>query len=98
MPRSPNASPQTQAVLQALAHSHPTWTHGYDLSKATDLKSGTLYPILRRLHDAGLLDARWEESPIAGRPPRHIYQLTAKGLAVAREKDRPAQRLKGALT
>lgn len=98
MPRSPYASPQTQAVVQALSRSHPTWTHGYDLSKATGLKSGTLYPILRRLHDGGLLDARWEESPIAGRPPRHIYQLTAQGLEVARAKAQPAHSVTGALT
>lgn len=83
MPRSPNISPQTQTVLHALVQAHPGWTHGYDLSRATGLKSGTLYPILRRLHDQGLLDARWEDSPVAGRPPRHIYHLTPGGLELA---------------
>jgi PadR family transcriptional regulator, regulatory protein PadR len=83
MPRTSNTSPQTQTVLQALSRTHPAWTHGYDLSKVTDLKSGTLYPLLRRLHDQHLLDARWEDSPVPGRPQRHIYQLSESGLALA---------------
>jgi PadR family transcriptional regulator, regulatory protein PadR len=83
MPRASNSSPQTHTVLQALRRTHPAWTHGYDLSKATDLKSGTLYPILRRLHDQRLLDARWEDNPVVGRPPRHIYQLSESGLELA---------------
>ena len=83
MPRTSNSSPQTQTVLQALRRTHPAWTHGYDLSKVTDLKSGTLYPILRRLHDQNLLDARWEDSSVAGRPQRHIYQLSERGLVAA---------------
>ncbi len=85
-------------MLNQLARSHPAWTHGYDLSKATDLKSGTLYPILRRLHESDLLDAEWEPSPHPGKPPRHIYRLSEAGLRFARE--RRAQSvpvLKGAL-
>lgn len=83
MPRAPNSSLQTHTVLHALLQTHPTWKYGYDLSRVTHLKSGTLYPILRRLHEQGLLSARWEESPIEGRPPRHIYQLTETGQALA---------------
>jgi PadR family transcriptional regulator, regulatory protein PadR len=86
MPRTPNTSIQTYTVLHALLQTHPTWKYGYDLSKATSLKSGTLYPILRRLHEQGLLSASWEENPIAGRPPRHIYQLTPQGLQVANSR------------
>lgn len=99
MPRTPNISPQTRAVLAALLDTHPAPVHGYDLSKATALKSGSLYPILRRLHEQGLLDARWEESPTLGKPPRHLYSLTPKGLEAARERQGGAIRhLKGALT
>lgn len=87
MPRPNNISPQTRALLEQLAASHPAWAHGYDLSKATDLKSGTLYPILRRLHDAELLDAEWEPSPHLGKPPRHIYRLSEAGLRLARERE-----------
>ena len=38
---------------------------------------GTLYPILTRQKNAGLLTYRWEESPQG--PPRKYYKLTAKG-------------------
>ena len=38
---------------------------------------GTLYPILTRLKNAGLLTYHWEESPQG--PPRKYYKLTAKG-------------------
>ena len=99
MPRSPYSSPHTQAVLQTLLAAHPSPSYGYDLSKATGLKSGTLYPILQRLHAGGHLNAEWEDSPHPGKPPRHIYTLTEEGLRLAREKKEqaPARRLKGAL-
>jgi len=38
---------------------------------------GTLYPLLTRLKDAGLLTYRWEESRSG--PPRKYYKLTAVG-------------------
>ena len=41
------------------------------------LKEGTLYPILTRQKNAGLLTSRWEESPQG--PPRKYYSLTDKG-------------------
>ena len=38
---------------------------------------GTIYPILSRQKNAGLLTYRWEESPQG--PPRKYYSLTDKG-------------------
>lgn len=38
---------------------------------------GTLYPLLMRLKNAGLLTYRWEES--TGGPPRKYYALTPDG-------------------
>jgi len=38
---------------------------------------GTLYPLLTRLKNAGLLSYRWEESKSG--PPRKYYQLTEIG-------------------
>lgn len=38
---------------------------------------GTLYPLLTRQKNAGLLSYRWEESPQG--PPRKYYTLTQKG-------------------
>jgi DNA-binding PadR family transcriptional regulator len=84
MPRPPNISAQTRAVLAALLVHSSAWRHGYDLARETGLKSGTLYPLLARLADQGLLEAEWRPSLTPGRPPRHAYRLTAEGVALAR--------------
>ena len=76
-------SKQTLSVLAALSAQASQWSHGYALAKETRLKSGTLYPILIRLADRGLVEARWQDEPHPGRPRRHLYRLTADGLAVA---------------
>lgn len=46
---------------------------------------GTLYPLLTRLKNQGLLNYRWEESPQG--PPRKYYSLTAKGRDILAEMD-----------
>lgn len=89
MPRMPNTSPQTVALLKALLSSRRQWRHGYDLAGETQLKSGTLYPLLMRLADQGLLESRWETDG-ATRRPRHVYQLTAQGVVVAKAQIRNA--------
>ena len=76
-------SPQTLAVLAALSGQPSAWQHGYALARETGLKSGTLYPILIRLADRGLVEACWQDEPVPGRPRRHLYRLTADGLASA---------------
>lgn len=82
-PRS-EFSAQTLSVLAALMREPSQWQHGYEMAQETGLKSGTMYPILIRLSDRGLLEASWEEEPAPGRPRRHLYRLTPDGLAVAR--------------
>lgn len=82
MARSRAFSPQALKALAVLADAGLEWRHGYDITAQSGLKSGTLYPLLIRLETAGQLEARWEESPIAGRPPRHVYRLTEAGLAL----------------
>jgi DNA-binding PadR family transcriptional regulator len=77
-------SAQTLALLGALEEDPTVWRHGYELAKETGLKSGTLYPVLIRLADRGLVEARWEDEQPAGRPRRHLYRLTPDGLAAAR--------------
>ncbi|MGD0241117.1 MAG: PadR family transcriptional regulator [Streptosporangiaceae bacterium] len=76
-------SAQTLSVLAALSQQPSEWQHGYALAKQTELKSGTLYPILIRLADRGLVEACWQDEPQPGRPRRHLYRLTAAGLASA---------------
>jgi DNA-binding PadR family transcriptional regulator len=76
-------SAQTLSVLAALCDQPSQWQHGYALAKMTGLKSGTLYPILMRLADRELVEACWQDEPQPGRPRRHLYRLTAAGLASA---------------
>lgn len=73
----------TLDVLGALLESPSSWQYGYDLSRRTGLKSGTLYPILMRLAERGWLEARWEFDDASGRP-RHVYRLTGDGRRRAR--------------
>src|SRR2546425_970117 len=77
-------SAQTLAVLAALVAEPSAWRHGYDLARETGLKSGTLYPILGRLADRGIVQACCE----AGQVPAGWARLRwlAGGLwLVARE-------------
>jgi PadR family transcriptional regulator len=71
---------QTALVLEALAAGRH---HGWDIMDATDLPSGTVYPILRRIEDEGLVRARWERESEARReqrPARRYYELTVAGV------------------
>ena len=79
----PNQSLQTRALLRTLLDQPLQWRHGYELSKATKLQSGTLYPLLIRLSDQGFLESKWVEPATPGKPPRHSYRLTASGNALA---------------
>ena len=47
---------------------------------------GTLYPLLTRQKNAGLLSYRWEESPQG--PPRKYYELTELGKIYLKELDK----------
>lgn len=84
MTRSRTLSPQARAVLAGLLAAAGDWRHGYDLARAAGVKSGTLYPLLIRLEAQGYLEAEWQP-PEPGRPPRHAYRLTARGIAFARD-------------
>jgi PadR family transcriptional regulator PadR len=85
MARKPNNSVQTRKLVSAMLRQPRAWQYGYELSKQTGLKSGTLYPLLIRLSDQGLLESKWQEPERPGKPPRHAYKLTSTGLAFARE-------------
>jgi PadR family transcriptional regulator, regulatory protein PadR len=65
-----------EVLLQQPGERH--W--GYDLSRQTQVKSGSLYPILRRMLAAGWLSDGWEDPMLVqGRPPRRFYVLTTPG-------------------
>ncbi len=84
MKRDRRPSEQTVAVLRSWAGAAADWRYGYDLCLELGLKAGTLYPILMRLADRGLLETAWEVEPAPGRPPRHLYRLTGEGVATVR--------------
>jgi len=81
--RNRRPSAQTTAVVLALAERPTAWRYGYELCQELGLKAGSMYPILMRLADRGLLETAWETDSPAGRPPRHLYRLTGPGRALA---------------
>lgn len=85
MTRFRRPSAQTTAVVLALADKPTAWRYGYEMCQQLDLKPGSLYPILVRLADRGLLETAWETDAPTGRPPRHLYRLTGSGRALATE-------------
>ena len=90
MTRSRAPSQQTVAVLHALAADPAAWRYGYELGQQVGLKAGSLYPILIRLADRELLEARRESVPPPGRPARHLYRLTPAGLEGATAENETA--------
>jgi PadR family transcriptional regulator, regulatory protein PadR len=91
-------------ILQALDNGYK---YGLEVMTVTGLASGTVYPALRRLEDAGYVDSKWEKQSIAvaeQRPARKYYEVTKEGreaLAEARKKfrlldhlEQPAPKLK----
>jgi PadR family transcriptional regulator PadR len=103
MPRPPNTSAQTRLLLGVMSRQPRRWQYGYELSRQTGLKSGTLYPLLIRLSDHGVLESEWLDPERPGKPPRHAYKLTPGGLAYARALTAsypasPARRVLGATT
>ena len=82
--RARSPSKQTRDVLAVLLRRPQEWRHGYELAKLAGLSSGTLYPLLIRLHERGSLEAQWVESDQRGRPARHIYRLSPQGVVFAR--------------
>ncbi len=78
------------ALILAVLEKEPL--HGYAVMEALqvssagalDLPTGSLYPALRRLERAGLVESEW--STVGGRR-RRTYQLTATGKrALAKER------------
>ena len=82
MIRSRSLSPVARSVLDLLAEAGSGWSHGYDLCRRAGVKSGTLYPLLIRLEEQEHLEAKWLPAE-PGRPPRHVYRLTATGRRLA---------------
>lgn len=79
MSRSIRLTLPTATILYGIHHG---LRYGFELIDGSGLLAGTVYPILRRLEDAGCIDGAWERVAISraeGRPPRRYYRLTAAG-------------------
>ena len=76
---TPRISYPGACVLQALFKGS---RYGFDIMDFTGLPSGSVYPLLRRFEDQGLVRSTWENERKAfadGRPRRRNYELTAGG-------------------
>jgi PadR family transcriptional regulator, regulatory protein PadR len=62
--------------------------YGLDLMHMTHLSSGTLYPILMQLVQAGWVESSWQdaEPTVSGVRRRRGYRLTATGVLAARHQ------------
>jgi PadR family transcriptional regulator, regulatory protein PadR len=62
--------------------------YGFDIADVAGLRGGTVYPILRRLEEEGLVRSSWERPEIGrreGRPSRKYYQLRAAAQSLVEE-------------
>ncbi len=75
----------TLKVLRFLLETPREGRSGAEMSKATKVGSGTLYPMLARLEAAGWLSSEWEsiDPSEAGRPRRRFYMLSGVGYRAA---------------
>ena len=91
----------TAMVLQALDRGY---RYGFDIAEVTGLRGGTVYPILRRLEEAGMVKSQWERVQISraeGRPPRKYYSVgaaAAEVIVAARARFPLLQRERAAVT
>ena len=92
-------SRQMLKVLKLMIETPKEARSGAELSKATGISSGTLYPLLQRLEQAGWVTSEWEEidPSEAGRPRRRYYTLTALGQSRAAAELAELQTAPGAL-
>lgn len=72
-------------ILEIISKRHSYASEIIDQMKEAKIivVEGTLYPLLTRLKNSGLLSYRWEESQYG--PPRKYYELTNDGLTALSE-------------
>ncbi|MGP4968800.1 PadR family transcriptional regulator [Glutamicibacter ardleyensis] len=58
---------------------------GLQIVKATGLKTGTVYPILERLEDAGWITSEWDTDLSRKGPRRRYFKLEAVAVPYAHE-------------
>jgi PadR family transcriptional regulator PadR len=82
----PKMTRPTLEVLAVLLINPSEPVYGLQIAEATALKTGTVYPILARLEQAGWLTSEWEASDTDAKGPRKkFYRLTPTGLMEAQQ-------------
>jgi DNA-binding PadR family transcriptional regulator len=78
---------QTRAVLKLLLDDLHGRHYGLEIAEGVGLPTGSVYPILARLEQAGWVTSEWEniDPAVAGRRRRRYYRLTASGAERAAE-------------
>jgi PadR family transcriptional regulator PadR len=81
-------------VLRVLLEDPTAKHYGLEIGRAAGLSGGSLYPVLLRLEQAGVLVSDWEDVDPSevGRPRRRLYWFTSQGAEYARQASREAQR------
>lgn len=84
--RDPRISGPTLKALKQLLIQGASGIAGADITRATGVPAGTLYPLLARLEVAGWIVGRWEDVDPSevGRPRKRFYALTETGMRRAR--------------
>jgi DNA-binding PadR family transcriptional regulator len=77
----------TLKILKFMIENPQEGRSGAEISKATKVGSGTMYPLLQRLEIANWIAGEWEniDPSDAGRPKRRFYKLTPAGHVGARD-------------
>ena len=90
MPHDELKKGSTELIVLALLDARPR--HGYEIGKLIETRTngrltfriGSLYPVLCRLEDRGLISGKWVEKP--GERRRCFYRLTTQGRAVLKRQ------------
>jgi DNA-binding PadR family transcriptional regulator len=79
---------RTMELLLFLCNTPNKEFSGSNMSKDLGIASGTLYPLLVKLEDAGLVVSRWEngDPQELGRPRRRYYKITGEGAKAIHER------------
>ena len=85
-------------VLATLSQLHEA-RYGYALidelsRRGLEIDQGTLYPLLRRLEEQGLLDSEWN---VEGSRPRRYYQISTSGMDLLHKLTEEWQELVGVM-
>jgi PadR family transcriptional regulator PadR len=86
--RNLNITPKMAEVLKIFLEDPAKPRYGFEIMQRAGLQSGSLYPLLAKLEEAGWLTGEREtiDPHAAGRPPRRTYTLVGEAAVVAHDR------------